>query len=321
MSAKCFLIPRILILVPIIAFINGNPTSSSQLDQNASSGSNDRLDVRLLMLQLTELVSRDNELTSKVADLISSTARLEEKVAGLERDRLRIDERMKNHDRQVTVLTRNTQRQVKESKREVSSVKSRNKILQRLVKEQKNDISYLKEENMDLKEQLKESGQLVERYRLLGEKVVDHEDKGVHGGFYDVIRKSDSEISAFSVAREFDQSGNSSHFVVITYDKVDINTGEMNPETGVFTCRIPGLYQFFFSVCVTAGGRAFVRLVRNETWETGLYSELGELVQSQGILMALTSNDTVHLELGMNDAFGVCGNRFTVFHGHLLYRA
>ncbi|XP_006822838.1 uncharacterized protein LOC102807705 [Saccoglossus kowalevskii] len=255
---------------------------------------------------LQETINQNNELVTIVTELVEISKSLKERVLKLEQDRHTLDSRIADQDIKMKVLRRSSHRGEKQLRKEVSSMKAKNRLWRKALKKEKRDNELLSQANRQLMEELdvtRRTFNISQAENKYGN--IDRLSPGL--GF-----------SAFSVSSEHSQQANSSSFVVVTYDHTYLNTGEMNITTGVFTCRVSGVYQFGFSVYVAPEQRAFVRMLRNQNMETGIYSTYGDLVQSQSLLLLLNIDDTVYLDIGMNDGFAIGGNRFTTFHGHLV---
>uniref|UniRef100_A0A8C2FDT7 Collagen, type X, alpha 1a n=1 Tax=Cyprinus carpio TaxID=7962 RepID=A0A8C2FDT7_CYPCA len=121
---------------------------------------------------------------------------------------------------------------------------------------------------------------------------------GDKGGSY-------SPVSAFTVVTEtpYPPSG-----TPIKFDKIVYN-GEQHydPETGLFTCQIPGIYYFSFSMHVN-GANALVALYKNGDPVMFTYDEYnkGFVDQMSGSsVLQLNEQDTVYIQVPDDEANGV----------------
>ncbi|XP_022099653.1 collagen alpha-1(X) chain-like [Acanthaster planci] len=106
----------------------------------------------------------------------------------------------------------------------------------------------------------------------------------------------------------------------LAFDKTIFNAGaNFDLSNGTFTCSVPGVYSFSFSVLKTPESRdLYVSLVKNEETSVKVYENTSGFHQlSSGAVMALVPGDQVYLVLRGR----VHGNEvsFTSFTGFLLY--
>lgn len=105
----------------------------------------------------------------------------------------------------------------------------------------------------------------------------------------------------------------------IKFPKVIYNEdGDYDCETGLFTCKVPGLYYFSFQMQIYHK-RLYVKLKHNSSTVLEWFDQFDgrdEDIASGSSLLKLKSGDIVYLEL-LPDHEGLYGN--AVFNGFLLY--
>ncbi|XP_077979454.1 uncharacterized protein LOC144434818 [Glandiceps talaboti] len=131
-------------------------------------------------------------------------------------------------------------------------------------------------------------------------------DKGINGGVgLAGVKGQKGETPnqvkvAFSVARQSGMSGTSSeqnitytHSIVQENANIDINTG-------VFTCQVPGIYYFSFTFYSYSGKKLWILLKLNDEYKFRIYqpSQSGYRMQSQSGMLHLGQGDQVKLVLG-----------------------
>ncbi|XP_038065676.1 collagen alpha-1(X) chain-like [Patiria miniata] len=148
----------------------------------------------------------------------------------------------------------------------------------------------------------------------------DMGDRGLKGELGDATYLT-PPIVAFSAFLNTHFTGN--HGDVIIFDRVKTNIGgAYDPETGVFTCNLAGVY--FFSVSIlgrpSAGPRPNLRLVMND--EDILYvldGHPGFYHQStNSVVLVMASGDTVRLFNRSGSGTSITGYKDSCFSGYLI---
>jgi collagen type X alpha len=109
----------------------------------------------------------------------------------------------------------------------------------------------------------------------------------------------------------------------IPFDKILHNRQQhYNPQTGIFTCRMPGIYYFSYHVHVK-GTHVWVGLYKNGTPIMYTYDEYtkGYLDQASGsAIIELTENDQVWLQLPNAESNGLYSSEYvhSSFSGFLV---
>ncbi|TNN54064.1 Collagen alpha-1(VIII) chain [Liparis tanakae] len=110
----------------------------------------------------------------------------------------------------------------------------------------------------------------------------------------------------------------------VIFDKLLYNGRQnYNPETGVFTCDMPGIYYFAYHVHCK-GANVWVALMRNNEPVMYTYDEYkkGFLDQASGsAVLPLQAGDTVYIQLPSDQASGLYAGQYvhSSFSGYLLY--
>lgn len=110
----------------------------------------------------------------------------------------------------------------------------------------------------------------------------------------------------------------------VLFDKL-LHNGrqDYSAQTGVFTCSLPGVYYFSYSVHCK-GGNLWVALMKNNEAVMYTYDECkkGSLDQASGsAVLPLRKGDSVHMQLPSEQAAGLYAGQYvhSSFSGYLLY--
>ncbi|KAL7871150.1 hypothetical protein SRHO_G00086470 [Serrasalmus rhombeus] len=135
--------------------------------------------------------------------------------------------------------------------------------------------------------------------------------------------------SAFSVARTFSILGESRRHhkrEALTFDVEYVNIGgHFNKSSGHFTCYIPGVYFFAFTVGKHPRRAVSVKLMtgRGEVQAMVFNEDMSRKreMQSQSLLLPLKTGDVVWLYSQQDERYAVYSNqgRYTTFTGFLVY--
>ncbi|XP_077988046.1 uncharacterized protein LOC144442545 [Glandiceps talaboti] len=222
------------------------------------------------------------------------------------------------------------------------NVKEENKDLKRRLNAEETKVTRLSEKQKELQKRMSN----VERQ-------VSADNDGTiarNTDAEDIIRKSEllikqltaiqnetSKKCAFSAVRTRVMYGITGTPQTITYDIQHANKGkDFDIDTGIFTCEVPGIYYFSFTMRSYAGAYIGVNLVqRLAEDETGndITSEVAmltdpdninderEIMQTQSVMLDLDIGDQVWLQLGPNDQFRIHSNsqKYITFNGFILY--
>uniref|UniRef100_A0A671KBE5 C1q domain-containing protein n=2 Tax=Sinocyclocheilus anshuiensis TaxID=1608454 RepID=A0A671KBE5_9TELE len=110
----------------------------------------------------------------------------------------------------------------------------------------------------------------------------------------------------------------------VVFNKILYNGNQnYNSQTGVFTCKIPGIYYFVYHVNCK-GNNVWVALYRNNEPVMYTYDEFKKsyLDQASGsAVLPLQVEDTVHIQLPSDQAAGLYAGPYvhSSFSGYLLY--
>ncbi len=150
--------------------------------------------------------------------------------------------------------------------------------------------------------------------------------KGAAGARGDKGDSGRTRRSAFTATKESDQTGDVDD--VLTFQRVETNIGsDFNLGTSKFTCEVPGVYWFTFTICNNqATHDPKISLVKNGSYINKIYfhnaddqSKVSQL--TNGAVLQLEAGDQIWLEFHHLSGQRVHGNsnRLTTFSGFLLY--
>ena len=129
-------------------------------------------------------------------------------------------------------------------------------------------------------------------------------------------------MSAFS-ARKTSAHCITSGTEVITFEAEDLDVGnDFNPSTGVFTCRIQGLYYFSFTFYPDDDFVFHVYLDHNGTHKVKIFKSIMNnllTVQSQSVILSLQVGDEVKLTALAPSYILDHEDRINTFNGYLIH--
>ncbi|XP_077980204.1 uncharacterized protein LOC144435484 [Glandiceps talaboti] len=128
---------------------------------------------------------------------------------------------------------------------------------------------------------------------------------------------------AFSVARQNGMSGTGSEQTITYTHSILQENANIDINTGVFTCQVPGIYYFSFTFFSYSGKYLLIALKLNNDDKFVIYqtSLSGHRMQSQSGMLHLDQSDQVKLVLGANTIyrFHYRGNSHcNTFNGYLI---
>ena len=129
-------------------------------------------------------------------------------------------------------------------------------------------------------------------------------------------------MSAFS-ARKTSSHQISSGTEVVIFEAEDLDVGnDFNPSTGVFTCRIQGLYYFAFTFLPYSSYDFYAFLEHNGTrkvkiFTNGLSSHYA--MQSQSVILSLQIGDEIKLTADASSYIYNSGDLTNTFNGYLIH--
>ncbi|XP_077863114.1 uncharacterized protein LOC144345897 [Saccoglossus kowalevskii] len=112
----------------------------------------------------------------------------------------------------------------------------------------------------------------------------------------------------------------------IVFSDAKMNYGEsFDTNTGLFTCTVPGIYYFSFTIRSYEGKGIGVLLMQNDERVVAMITDSSDrkVMQTQSVVLALNHGDQIWLLLGPSDNFAIYGNDFNynTFNGMLLHRS
>ncbi|XP_077987907.1 uncharacterized protein LOC144442434 [Glandiceps talaboti] len=133
-----------------------------------------------------------------------------------------------------------------------------------------------------------------------------------------------SSKCAFSVARSKSLLGNNLSPQNITFDFKLANKGKyFDMRSGVFTCQIPGIYYFSFTMRSYDNKTIGVTLLKNGEAQVSMSTDPSErkVMQTQSVMLQLDEADQVWLQLGPHVNFAIYSNdyHYATFNGIILY--
>jgi len=130
------------------------------------------------------------------------------------------------------------------------------------------------------------------------------------------------EWPVFSVGRTSSIKGQST-VVTVNYDRTMVNIGDdMNINTGIFTCQVPGVYFFTFTYFKEVNKLAAGYIMKNDEQMVRLYSGNKDWkgMQSQSVTLNLVVGDQVWVALDSYNKIEIFSSSKThiTFNGHLI---
>ncbi|XP_077986366.1 complement C1q-like protein 2 [Glandiceps talaboti] len=151
-------------------------------------------------------------------------------------------------------------------------------------------------------------------------------DNGVKGNLGEKGDKGETTQQvkvAFTVERDVYLSGTSSEQTITYTDIILQENANIDINTGVFTCQVPGIYYFSFSFLSQNNKYLYVKLKQNKSVQFGIYqsSQSGNRMQSQSGMLHLIQGDEIKLVLhsGTNQGFFQTSWPVNIFTGYLVY--
>ncbi len=127
-------------------------------------------------------------------------------------------------------------------------------------------------------------------------------------------------MSAFSARKDTQQVSSGTETVTYNYEDIDIGN-DFNPSTGVFTCRIQGLYYFSFTCLPYHNYSFYIYLQQNGTNKAKIYYNSGSrhVMQSQSVILTLQAGDEVKLVAQSPSYFDNSSSLDNIFNGYLIH--
>ena len=124
-------------------------------------------------------------------------------------------------------------------------------------------------------------------------------------------------MSAFSTQLKRDLVGSQT----VTFDREDLDVGnDFDHTTGIFICRIPGVYSFTFTFAKWEGSVMDISLQVNGLRKAWIYVDVADAreMQGQNVLLMLQQGDQVKLET-IGDFQNYSDDYINFFNGHLIH--
>ena len=129
------------------------------------------------------------------------------------------------------------------------------------------------------------------------------------------------QMSAFSARKHGQQV--TSGTATVKFDQEDIDIGDdFNHKTGVFKCRIQGLYYFSFTFLPYHPYDFEVYLLQNEKIKAKIFYTAGTsryIMQSQSIILNLQRGDEVKLVMEVPSYINSSDSITNLFNGYLIH--
>ncbi|XP_070540145.1 complement C1q tumor necrosis factor-related protein 6-like [Ptychodera flava] len=199
--------------------------------------------------------------------------------------------------------------------------------LQRKLNIQERKIQQLTEKQEKLEERLRD----LEKESPVNTKSANQVQNMILGDktFVKELSSTLSNISkkcAFSGVRTRLMLGDSSQAQIVTYDEQNANKGkDFDIDTGIFTCEVPGIYYFSFTMRSYHSHSIGITLVKNGELAVSMLTDgdpdTRDIMQSQSVMLDLVAEDEVWLQLGPHDDYAVfsSGSKYITFNGFILY--
>uniref|UniRef100_A0A3B3USM6 Cerebellin-1-like n=1 Tax=Poecilia latipinna TaxID=48699 RepID=A0A3B3USM6_9TELE len=139
------------------------------------------------------------------------------------------------------------------------------------------------------------------------------------------LERENEERVAFSAALIESQTWTSvgpfDRYHTLAFKKVITNIGNAyNPETGIFTAPVKGLYYFRFTGVVGSTGKLNAGLKKNGENIVAIYHKAGtQASASNGVALELQEGDRVFVQIWENDLTIADQSRLSTFSGFLVF--
>uniref|UniRef100_A0A3Q2QX60 Cerebellin-1-like n=1 Tax=Fundulus heteroclitus TaxID=8078 RepID=A0A3Q2QX60_FUNHE len=110
-------------------------------------------------------------------------------------------------------------------------------------------------------------------------------------------------------------------YTTLEYKTVKTNIGNgYNPETGIFTAPVKGLYYFRFTGVVGRSGRLKAGLKKNDEDIVAIYHKAGtQASAANGVTLELEQGDRVYIQVWEDDTTIADQTRLSTFSGFLVF--